>query len=251
MLRLHLLDVGPCDGPVLGVFPPSPCTLFGLRHNYGETLAFLKMMNLFRNHSSFILCGRFWPPPLWVKTKSGSSSCHRADYFFPFEEEFCYLHCIYVYTGWPKKKKKKKTTTTELINIFITSTKIKQNNSNFVHSNFWTCWWIQWSQFFMHRIYFISWKKEKARIKFMNFSKRYTGSVFFFGGGHPVCIETNPTENVFLFLFSPVYIYIYIYIYIVRKQNPNSLACNFQYEHARNICTWVFLKKSETDKNTS
>ena len=24
--------------------------------------------------------------------------------------------------------------------FFITSTKIKQNNSNFVNSNFWTCW---------------------------------------------------------------------------------------------------------------
>ena len=38
----------------------------------------------------------------------------------------------------------------------------------------------------MHRIYFISWKKkkkkkEKARIKFMNFSQKYMGSVFFGG----------------------------------------------------------------------
>ena len=64
------------------------------------------------------------------------------------------------YTGWPPPKKK-----TEPINFFITSTKIKQNNSNFVHSNSWTCWWIQWSQFFMHRIYFISWKKKKEKRK--------------------------------------------------------------------------------------
>ena len=76
---------------------------------------------------------------------------------------------------------------TKPINIFITSTEIKQNNSNFVHSNFWTCWWIQWSQFFMHRIYFISWKKEKARIKFMNFSQKFMGSVFL--GGHPVHLK--------------------------------------------------------------
>ena len=75
----------------------------------------------------------------------------------------------------PHQKKK-----TKPINFFITSTKIKQNNSNFVHSNFWTCWWILWSQFFMHRIYFISWKKEKARIKFMNFSQKYMGLFFFF-----------------------------------------------------------------------
>ena len=81
----------------------------------------------------------------------------------------------------------KKNTKTEPINIFITSTKIKQNNSNFLHSNFWPYWWILWSQFFMHKIYFISCKKEKARIKFMNFSQKYMGSVFFFcGGGHPV-----------------------------------------------------------------
>ena len=72
--------------------------------------------------------------------------------------------------GDPKK--------TEPINFFITSTKIKQNNSNFVHLNFWTCSWILWSQFFMHRIYFIPWKKEKVRIKFMNFSQKYMGSVF-------------------------------------------------------------------------
>ena len=52
------------------------------------------MMNLFWNYSSFILCGFFWPPPLWVKTKSGSPSCHSADYFFHFEGRFCRLHCI-------------------------------------------------------------------------------------------------------------------------------------------------------------
>ena len=40
----------------------------------------------------------------------------------------------YRVTPPPQKKK------TEPINLFITSTKIKQNNSNFVHSNFWTCW---------------------------------------------------------------------------------------------------------------
>ena len=34
----------------------------------------------------------------------------------------------------------KKKKNTEPIKHFITSTKIKQNNSNFVHSNFWTCW---------------------------------------------------------------------------------------------------------------
>ena len=39
----------------------------------------------------------------------------------------------------------------------------------------------------MHRIYFIFWKKEKARIKFMNFSEKYMGSVFFLGGVNPVC----------------------------------------------------------------
>ena len=74
------------------------------------------------------------------------------------------------------QKKKQKT---EPINFFITSTKIKQNNSNFVHSNLCLCMIILWSQFFMHRIYFISWKKEKAGIKFMNFSQKYMGSVFF------------------------------------------------------------------------
>ena len=41
----------------------------------------------------------------------------------------------YIYRVTKKKKKKKRT---ELINFFITSTKIKQNNSNFVRSNFWT-----------------------------------------------------------------------------------------------------------------
>ena len=75
-------------------------------------------------------------------------------------------------TGWPPKNRTHQ--------LFITSTKIKKKNSNFVHSNFWTFWWILWSQFFMHRIYFISWKKEKARIKFMNFSEKCLSSVFFF-----------------------------------------------------------------------
>ena len=53
------------------------------------------MKNLFRNHFSFILCSLFWPPPLWVKTKSGSSSYHRADYFFHFEGRFCRFHSIF------------------------------------------------------------------------------------------------------------------------------------------------------------
>ena len=35
----------------------------------------------------------------------------------------------------------------------------------------------------MHRIYFISWKKEKTWIKFMNFSQKYMGSDFFLRGG--------------------------------------------------------------------
>ena len=43
---------------------------------------------------------------------------------------------MYIYTqGDPHKKKK-----TEPITFFITSTKIKQNNISFVHSNFWKCW---------------------------------------------------------------------------------------------------------------
>ncbi len=33
----------------------------------------------------------------------------------------------------------------------------------------------------MHSIYFISWKKEKAKIEFMNLSQKYMGSVFFWG----------------------------------------------------------------------
>ena len=37
----------------------------------------------------------------------------------------------------------------------------------------------------MHAIYFISRKKEKVSIKFMYFSQKYMGSVFF---GHPVYI---------------------------------------------------------------
>ena len=59
-----------------------------------------KMINLFRNHSSFILCGLFWLLPLWVKTKSCSTSCHRADYFFHFEGRFCRLHCIFSVPFW-------------------------------------------------------------------------------------------------------------------------------------------------------
>ena len=65
--------------------------------------------------------------------------------------------------------------------FFITSTKIKQNNSNCVHLNFWKCWWILWSQFFMHRIYFISWKKKKR----LEFNLRISVKniwVLFFGG---------------------------------------------------------------------
>ena len=38
-------------------FPPSPYTLFGLRHSYSKKFTFLKMMNFFRNYFSFILCG--------------------------------------------------------------------------------------------------------------------------------------------------------------------------------------------------
>ena len=52
------------------------------------------------------------------------------------------LFDIYRVTPTPKKTKTKKKTKnktkkkTEPINFFINSTKIKQNNSNFVHSNF-------------------------------------------------------------------------------------------------------------------
>ena len=35
MFRFYLLDVTPYIGPFLGVFPPRPCTLFGLHHSYG------------------------------------------------------------------------------------------------------------------------------------------------------------------------------------------------------------------------
>ena len=110
-----------------------------------------------------------------------------------FKEEFTYLEPKKIKTSnnnnnnlyrvTPPQKK------TEPINFFITSTKIKQNNSNFVYSNFWTCWWILLSQFFMHRIYFISCKKkEKARIKFMNFSQKYMGSAFL---GGSLCTTDN------------------------------------------------------------
>ena len=91
----------------------------------------------------------------------------------------------WIHTGWHPPTQNPQNPST----LFITSTKIKQHNSNFVPSNFWTCWWILWSRFFMHRIYFISWRKEKARIKFMNFSQKYMGSVCFFFClffGHPV-----------------------------------------------------------------
>ena len=91
--------------------------------------------------------------------------------------------------------------TPEPINFFITPTKIKQNNSNFVHSNFWKCWWIPWSQFFIHKIYFIS-RKKKARIKFMNFSQKYMGLLFlkFFLLRSP-CIFTKPCTTGFPLVF--------------------------------------------------
>ena len=39
-------------------------------------------------------CGLFWPPSLWVKTKSGSPSCHRAGYLFHFERRLWCLHAF-------------------------------------------------------------------------------------------------------------------------------------------------------------
>ena len=63
-IYMYILHGSADDYITLSVFPPSPCTLFGLRHSYGKMLAFLKIMNLFRNHSLFIRCGLFRPPLL-------------------------------------------------------------------------------------------------------------------------------------------------------------------------------------------
>ena len=116
---------------------------------------------------------------------------------------FTYHISIYIFLWYTQGDPPK----IEPINFFITSTKIKQNNSNFVHSNFWTWWWILWSQLFMHRIYFISWKKEKAWIKFMNFCQKYMGSVFF-------CVTLYIYNSIYISIYIYIYIYLYISIYI-------------------------------------
>ena len=92
-----------------------------------------------------------------------------------------------------------------------------------------TCWWILWSQFFMHRIYFISWKKEKARIEFMNFSQKYMGSVL---GGHPVLIifcligfVLLDINSCRLFYKKMSCLYLYIYIICKKKQFGGNTIC--------------------------
>ena len=104
---------------------------------------------------------------------------------------------IYIYIYRVTKK-------TEPINFFITSTKIKQNNSNFVH--FWTCWWILWSQFFMHRIYFISWKKRKGKKYIYEFQSKIYGFCwgFFLQGGSP---------SIYRYIYTCEYLSMYIYMY--------------------------------------
>ena len=112
LFRLHLFDVAPCDGSLLGIFLPSPCTLFGLCHSYGEMLAFLKMMNLFWNHSSFILCDHHcceWRPSpalpvatelitsLILKEDSTVSTAYLASHFQPVIIAGCALSTLWVH----------------------------------------------------------------------------------------------------------------------------------------------------------
>ena len=55
--------------------------------------------------------------------------------YYNLKKKIIYLskkNLLFIYQGDPKKPRIHK--------LIITSTKIKQNNSNFVHSNFWTCW---------------------------------------------------------------------------------------------------------------
>ena len=69
---------------------------------------------------------------------------------------------------------------TEPINFFISSTKIKQNNSNFVHFCLSKPKCFRNLRCFAQKLWSTSYpeKKEKARIKFMNFSQKYMSSVF-------------------------------------------------------------------------
>ena len=127
---------------------------------------------------------------------------------------------------------------TEPINLFITSTKIKQNNFNSFPWKTRTCWWILWSQFFMHRIYFTSWKKEKIRIRFMNFSQKYMGSAFFWSSYIYIyiCVSfflrfssssshtaSRNFQNSLPHLSLSLYIYIYIYIRLYHQSLPIDL----------------------------
>ena len=82
-----------------------------------------------------------------------------------------------VHTGWPPPKKKNRTHKTfllllqkwsKIILILYTRTSVCE----------WLCPKVSVILNALHRIYFISWKKENARIKFMNFSQKYMGSVF-------------------------------------------------------------------------
>ena len=82
-----MLDVALCDGPVLDVFPFSPCTLFGLHLSYSEMFAFLRMINLLKPFFIYSLwslltttCGWRPSPALPVATELITSLILREDY---------------------------------------------------------------------------------------------------------------------------------------------------------------------------
>ena len=57
-----------------------------LTYNYSNMLVFLKMMNIFQNHFSFIHYCFLGPPMLWMKTYSCSSIFYSANYFFDLDD---------------------------------------------------------------------------------------------------------------------------------------------------------------------
>ena len=60
----------------------------------------------------------------------------------------------------------------------------------------------------MHRIYFKSWKKEKARIEFMNFSQKCMGSVFFWGGCFTIYV------CMYVYMYSHVHICVRVFMHV-------------------------------------
>ena len=97
----NVLVITLCHSVVFCTLPLGPCTPFPLCYICSNTPDFLKMMNFFRNHFSFVYCGFLGPPTLRMKPLDTLPFATVLIISLILRADFVFSTAIFAFHFWP------------------------------------------------------------------------------------------------------------------------------------------------------